>query len=115
MKFIFNNQKLEVSNQAYHKIIYPYYQPELVFDGGKPISSFFGGRDDWIWNSNVPDVQKIVKLYGSGVVWLRNMILKSDPGLWIEHPYDPKVDQRFCAGIKLSINSYSIGKIQLGK
>ena len=115
LKFIFNDQRLEITNQAYHKIIYPYYQPELVFDGGKPISSFFGGRDDWIWNSNVPEIQRMVKLYGSGVAWLKNMILKSDPSFWIEHPYDPKVDKRFCAGMKLSVNSYSIGKIQIAK
>jgi hypothetical protein len=115
LKFSFNAQTLELSHETYHKIIYPYHQPQLVFDGGKPISSFFGGRDDWIWNSNVPEMKKITKLYGSGVVWLRNLVLKSNPDLWWETKYDPKTDLRFCGGMKFCTNHYFIGQIQLSK
>lgn len=115
IKFSFNNENLELSLETFHKIIYPHYKPDLVWEGGKPVSSFFGGRDDWLWNTNIPELKNLVHLYGQGVVWLRKTVKAVDPSLWWEKPYNPSVDSRYCAGLTHFRNYYSIGKIQIAQ
>jgi hypothetical protein len=110
LRFTYHSRDLEISKECFLRLIYPWYFPELVYDGGKPGSYFFSDKDNWLWNTNVPELQSKVKLYSAGVLWLKNHVIQNAPELWWEKS-TKLIKGKYQAGIAMSRKTYCIGNL----
>ena len=100
-----NNVEYTLTSDGLHKLMYPYWNPGAIVCP-KPRSSFFGQKDEWMWNSMAPDLGQYH--YKKSIPWLRNYVKSLNPSLWWEFKYDPSKGTPYNGGFKLSKNSYSL-------
>ena len=103
--FTKNNQSYTMMLNGVRRLVYPWWQPELVV---RPIvqSCIFADSDYAYLKSNAPDPAGS-RQFLKGVVRLREYMRKHAAQYWYEFQHDPKIGP-FNGGIKSMTNTYSL-------
>lgn len=103
--FTKNNQPYTMMLNGIRRLVYPWWQPELVV---RPVlqSCIFADSDYAYLKSNAPD-PAASRQYFKGVVRLREYMRKHAAQYWYEYKHDPKIGP-FKGGIKPMTNTYSL-------
>lgn len=100
-----NNKYFSLSLRGIHRLLYPWWEPDLIV-AGKPHGHLFNPRDAWLFADNAPERGQ--RYYANGVPSLRQKVKNMDPNLWWEYKFDPKVSP-YIGYVKPIQNTYCLG------
>lgn len=106
-----NNNFYTINDEVIANLVYPH---KRINFGTKPSSFFFAIRDNWLWDSQTPDIGQ--KNYIKGLNWFKQTVLKNRPDLWWDSRMSKAtIHKPYSGGIACHKTLYSLTQKNLVK